>query len=96
MPPMNTQFNINQLHFQCLGTIKAIADFNGGTITSDAGALLLREIDSANNFIKRFSSCFMDYRNQGYVEHSAKEMIAFVQYSFAWVMKIPTIMMTTP
>ena len=73
---MNTQCNINQLHFQGLGTKKVIADFNGGTITSDAGALLLREIDSANNFIENFASCFADYRNQGYVEHSVRELIA--------------------
>jgi len=73
---MNTQCNIDKLHFQGLGTKKVIADFNGGTITSDAGALLLREIDSANNFIENFASCFIDYRNQGYVEHSVKELIA--------------------
>ena len=70
---MNTQCNINQLHFQGHGTKKVNADFNGGTITSDAGTLLLREVDSAYNFIGSFASCFIDYRNQGYVEHSVKD-----------------------
>ncbi len=67
---------LNQLYFQRLGTKKVIADFNGETITSDAGALLLREIDSANNFIENSASCLIDYRNQGYVEHSVKELVA--------------------
>ncbi len=51
---MNTQCNSKQLHFQGLGARKVIADFDGGTITSDAGALLLREIDSANHFFDDF------------------------------------------
>jgi hypothetical protein len=73
---MNTQCNSKQLHFQGLGSRKVVADFNGGTITSDAGALLLREIDSANHFFDDFAACFVDHREQGYVEHSVKELIA--------------------
>jgi len=42
----------------------------GETITSDAGALLLREIEAANHFFDDFASCFVDHREQGYVEHS--------------------------
>ncbi len=73
---MNTQCNSKQLHFQGLGSQKVIADFDGGTITSDAGALLLREIESANHFVDDFARCFSDQREQGYVEHSVKELIA--------------------
>jgi hypothetical protein len=73
---MVTQCNSKQLHFQGLGSRKVVADFDGGTITSDAGALLLREIDSANHFFDDFASCFVDDREQGYVEHSVKELIA--------------------
>jgi hypothetical protein len=53
-----------------------VADFGGGTITSDAGALLLREVDLANGFIEGFAACFTDFRHPGYVEHSVKELIA--------------------
>ena len=49
--------------------------FDGGTITSDAGVLLLREIDRARNFFNAFSSCFVDYRDPRFVEHSVKEMV---------------------
>jgi len=73
---METDCNPKQLHFQGLGSRKVIADFDGGTITSDAGALLLREIDAANHFFDDFASCFVDHREQGYVEHSVKELIA--------------------
>jgi hypothetical protein len=73
---METDCNPKQLHFQGLGSRKVVANFDGGTITSDAGALVLREIDAANHFFDDFASCFVDYREQGYVEHSVKELIA--------------------
>jgi hypothetical protein len=73
---METDCNSKQLHFQGLGSRKVVADFDGGTITSDAGALLLREIEAANHFFDDFASCFVDHREQGYVEHSVKELIA--------------------
>jgi hypothetical protein len=50
--------------------------FEGGTITFDAGALLLREIDRARNLFESFSRCFVDYRNPRFVKHSVKELIA--------------------
>ena len=73
---MDTQCNSKQLYFQGLGPRKVVAKFDGGTITSDAGALFLREVDAANNFFKDFSSCFTDYRDQRFVEHSVKDLIA--------------------
>jgi hypothetical protein len=73
---MNTQCNAKQLYFQGLGPRKVVGSFDGGTITSDAGALLLREVDRANNFFGDFSSCFTDYRDQRFVEHSVRELVA--------------------
>ena len=78
---MNTRRNSKQLHFQGVGTRKVVADFDGGTITSDAGALLLREIDLANHFLDEFASCFEDHRDQGYVEHSVKELMPLIVFS---------------
>ena len=72
----NTECNIRQPLFQDLGSKKVVADFNGGTISSDAGALLLREVDLARNFMDRFSDCFIDYRDQRYVEHSVRDLVA--------------------
>ena len=73
---MNTECNAKQLYFQGLGPRKVAASFDGGTISSDAGALLLREVDLASGFIEDFSDCFTDYRDQRYVEHSVKELVS--------------------
>jgi len=73
---MKTQCNPKQLHFQGLGTRKVVGCFDGGTITSDAGALLLREIENARKFFEKFSRCFVDCRDPRFVEHSVKELIA--------------------
>jgi hypothetical protein len=73
---MNTECNPNQIHFQGLEPRKVVGCFDGGTITSDAGALLLREIDQAKNLFEQFSRCFIDHRKPLFVEHSVKELIA--------------------
>ncbi|MCJ7691074.1 MAG: IS1380 family transposase [Clostridiaceae bacterium] len=72
---MKTECKSNQIKFQDLGLKNVIASFDGGNITSDAGALILREIDRVNNFIKDFSSCFSDYRNQELIEHKLDELL---------------------
>ena len=71
---MNTECTAKLIYFQGLGPRKVVGSFDGGTITSDA--LLLREIDLANKFIEEFSSCFVDYRDPRFTEHSVKELIA--------------------
>ena len=71
-----TECSLQQLLFQDLGRRNLVADFNGGTISSDAGALLLREVDIARNFINRFSECFIDYRDQSYIEHTVRDLVA--------------------
>ena len=50
---MNTQGATKQL-FQGLGKRKVVGCFNGGSITSDAGALLLGEIDRARNRLETY------------------------------------------
>ena len=73
---METDCNPKQLCFQGLGTRNVVAAFDGGTISSDAGALLLREVEAARGFLKRFARCFVDKRNTRYVEHSVREMVS--------------------
>jgi len=55
---------------------KVVADYDGGNIKSDAGALLFREINLGNHFFDDFASCFVDHREQAYAEYSMKELIA--------------------
>ena len=49
--------------FQPLDRRDVVGKFDGGTITSDAGALLLREVDRSTSIIGKFSACFSDFRN---------------------------------
>lgn len=71
-----TKCNRQGLLFQDLGRRKVVASFDGGTITSDAGGLLLREIDMRSGIIDRFADCFIDRREPGYAEHPLRQLIA--------------------
>ena len=51
------------LLFSSLQRKKIQGDFNGGSLTSDAGALLLREIDKRIGLIDAINNCIPDPRN---------------------------------
>jgi hypothetical protein len=51
-----------------------MGSFDGGAITSDGGALLLRATDRAIGLVKRFAACFNDRRCQELVEHSVETL----------------------
>jgi hypothetical protein len=68
--------NIIQLTFQPLGKKKVEAKFDGGRITSDAGTLLLREIDRKYGILESFSQCFTDYRDPRYIDHTVEELVS--------------------
>jgi hypothetical protein len=55
---------------------EVVARFDGGTMTSDGGALLLRETDRRLNLLDRFAECFLDGRNPKFVKHSLAEMVS--------------------
>jgi len=50
--------NKKRYTFQALGRREILADFKGGTITSDAGGILLREVEKRTNILSRFAQCF--------------------------------------
>ena len=52
-----------------------VAAFDGGSITSDAGALLLGATDRAIGLIDRFAACFRDARRPELIEHEVKTLI---------------------
>ncbi|MEE9415409.1 MAG: transposase, partial [Acidimicrobiales bacterium] len=43
-----------------LGRREVIGRFDGGAITSDAGGLLLRELEAKTGLLRRFAGCFTD------------------------------------
>lgn len=51
-------------------------EFNGGRITSDAGAVLLREADRRLDLTRRASACIPDPRNPDLIEHEQLTLIA--------------------
>ena len=60
-----------------------VARFDGGTISSDGGAFLLRQTDKRLNLLPRLAECFLDGRNQKLVEHTIPEMLAQRIYGLA-------------
>ena len=53
-----------------------VAAFDGGEVTSDAGALLLGATDRAIGLVTRFAACFDDGRDQAQIEHQVEAMVA--------------------
>ena len=52
------------------------ADFSGGRLTSDAGGVLLREVEKRLGIIEELAECFEDARDSRRVEHSVEELLA--------------------
>src|SRR3954470_24346974 len=80
---MTTECNATYLDFPMLGPREVLADFDGGDISSDGGALLLREIEQLTGIVRQFAACFTDHRNPGLVEHTSEELISQRVYALA-------------
>ena len=80
---MSTECKQERLEFQACGSREVVGSFDGGRITSDAGGLLLREVERRRGIIKGFAGCFTDYRDPRYIEHSVEELIAQRVYGVA-------------
>jgi len=61
--------------FDDLGPRRVQADFSGGTLSTDAGALLLRQVDIHLGLTAALAQCFCDTRNQDWVDHSVQELL---------------------
>ena len=80
---MDTQCNQGSLEFHPLGGREVWGQFDGGTITSDAGGLLLREVEKRTGILAQFAACFTDYRDPGRIEHPVKALVAQRVYALA-------------
>jgi len=60
---MTTECNAESFLSQGVGRREVVARFDGGTITSDAGALLLRETERITGIVRQFAACFTDHRH---------------------------------
>jgi len=78
-----TECTQNSFEFESHFSRPVVARFDGGALTSDAGALLLREADRRIRLIERLAACFDDHRDPLLVRHPVKEMIAQRVYALA-------------
>ena len=72
---MKTECQNQWFELQPLGRREVVAEFNGGTITSDAGGVLLREVEERTGLIARFAACFDDHRDPDKIEHPVLDLL---------------------
>jgi hypothetical protein len=73
----------SEFEFQAHFGRQVVARFDGGTITTDSGGLLLRETDRRLNLLPRLAECFLDARNPVFVEHSVEQLVSQRVYGLA-------------
>ena len=72
----STQCIPNQFNFGTLKGRKVVANFEGGRITSDAGIVLMAELDKKLKITARLAKCFHDYRDSSYVDYPVHQLLA--------------------
>jgi hypothetical protein len=80
---MTTECIQKSFAFHSLQRREVVARFDGGRITSDAGGLLLREVEQATGILRQFGSCFEDHRDPKLIEHSVGELVRQRVYALA-------------
>jgi hypothetical protein len=71
-----TDCNPKPLDFSTLGRKTVVADFCGGRLTSDSGALLLREVADRLGLFDALDAAIPDPRHPVYIVHDQKAMLA--------------------
>src|SRR3954451_22032014 len=72
---MLTQCNATGMAFGRAGGRELVAAFDGGRVTSEAGALLLGATDQAIRLLDRFAACFHDGRHPAFVTHRVRSLV---------------------
>ena len=72
---MPTECNPNLFAFAPAEGRRVVASFDGGAITSDAGALLLGATDRVLGLTRRLAACFKDSRDPAYIEHTVETLV---------------------
>jgi Transposase DDE domain group 1 len=80
---MPTKCSSDSFEFAAVEGRRVVAEFDGGSITSDAGALLLGATDRAIKLIDRFAGCFQDRRCPELIEHSVTTLVGQRIYGIA-------------
>jgi hypothetical protein len=72
---MQTECSADLFGFARVEGRAVVAGFDGGQMTSDAGALLVGASDRAIGLIERFAGCFTDHRMAALVEHTVASLV---------------------
>jgi len=72
---MTTECTPKQLEVEAMAGRRVVAAFDGGHVTSDGGLLLLHEVEARIGLLRRFATCFHDYRDPGRIEHTVAELV---------------------
>ena len=78
-----TECNQERFSFAAHFSRRVEGRFTAGQVSSDGGALLLRQIDRKIDLLKRFAACFTDGRDSRRVEHPIEEMVSQRIYGLA-------------
>jgi hypothetical protein len=78
-----TECNQSTFEFAAHFSRQVVARFDGGTITTDGGGLLLRETDRRLNLLPRLAECFLDGRSPLLVEHTVEQLVSQRVYGLA-------------
>src|ERR1019366_6914512 len=80
---METECTVGTLRFQAVARRAVQARFDGGALTSDGGAVLLREVDRVTGLLSQFAACFRDARDPARVTHPVAALVRQRVYGLA-------------
>jgi hypothetical protein len=72
---MLTEYSATLFDFAPVEARAVVAAFDGGAITSDAGALLTGRDDRTIHPVDRLAACFPDHRCPGLIEHEVSTSV---------------------
>jgi hypothetical protein len=72
---MQTECSADLFGFAPVEGRAVVAAFDGGKMTSDAGAMLLGATNRATRLIERFAGCFTDHRAADLIEHTVSTLV---------------------
>jgi hypothetical protein len=80
---MDTECTVGTLRFQAVARRAVHARFDGGALTSDGGAVLLREVDRVSGILAPFAACFRDARDPARITHPVEALVRQRVYALA-------------
>jgi hypothetical protein len=75
MTPTQTQCQLKSFGFGKLEQRQIVTDFSSGSITSDAGLVLIAQLDKQYQITQQFASGFKDERDPKRVQHTLSDLI---------------------